>query len=199
MSACINARGGGNAAASAVLRAVDPRGCGSRSPRWFCVQAHWRMEDQAALELGNQGFATCFPRFLERTAKGEETLRAMFPSYLFVQFDPAADQWRPIVSTRGVRRLFSTPSLRPIPVPHGVVEAFLIHPDAIVDARPDALRLAMIPVGTRVKILSGPFADLSGVCSQTSQQRVSLLMDTLAGRVSVTVPRENVEAENAGR
>lgn len=156
------------------------------------------MEDQAARELGSQGFATCFPRFLERTPKGEETLRAMFPSYLFVQFDPAADQWRPIVSTRGVRRLFSTPSLRPIPLPRGVVEAFLIHPNAIVDVRPNALRLAMIRVGTRVKILSGPFANLSGVCSQTSQQRVSLLMDTLAGRVAVTVPRENVGVADGG-
>lgn len=168
-----------------------PLDCGSR---WFCVQAHARREPEAVRELGNQGFATCFPRF----QVADDAHEAMFPGYLFVAFNPDADLWRPICSTRGVRRLFMTGTLRPVPVPHGVVEAFLLHPGGVIDKRPNALRLAMIPVGSRVRILAGPFADLSGVCSQTSQTsqaRIGLLLETLAGRVTVTLPREIVEVD----
>lgn len=190
MNTCTPAPECGNGIPSGSL-AGDPLDCGSRSGRWFCLQAHWRGERDAIAGLTAQGFATCWPRF----QIADDAYEPLFPGYLFVRFDRERDRWRPICSTRGVRRLFMTGTQHPIPIPPGVVEAFMIHPDAVIDHRPTALRLAMIHVGERVRIIAGPFADLSGVCAQSSGQRVRLLMDTLAGRVEVTVPRENVAVE----
>ena len=79
----------------------SPRGafvapdCGSRSSRWYCLQAHWRGEHAAIQHLANQGFATCWPRF----QTGDDAFEPLFPGYLFVQFDRHQDRWRPICSS----------------------------------------------------------------------------------------------------
>ena len=86
---------------------------------WFAVNTKPRCEAHAARHLARQGFVPWLPeiRAMRRHARKTETIAtALFPSYLFVAFDPAVQPWRAINSTVGVRRLVSQGD-RPVPVP----------------------------------------------------------------------------------
>ncbi len=156
-----------------------PVRCGSNA-RWYVAQTHPQAERWASENLSRQGFVPYLPlaavtvrdrvlRTLTRTI-----LRPLFTSYLFVSFDAARDPWRPICSTRGVRRLFMT-GFRPIPVPHGAVER-LQATDAARLA-PAATAAAWAP-GAACVLAAGPFTSFPGVVVDTSDEtaRVTLLM-----------------------
>lgn len=177
--------------------------CGSHTatpspdPRWHCIQTHSQAERWAHENLTRQGYAAFLPMVTERrpdrvmpsmTHKVETPL---FRGYLFVWFDPLTDQWRPIVSTRGVRRLFLTETLRPIPVRRGQIEKFMAESDArsILSAE-----LPAFTVGARLCVTNGPFADHEGVCLWSSETRTRLLMQVLGSEVAVEVSRGAVKA-----
>lgn len=171
--------------------------CGSNpGPRWYCVLAHWRTEQVALNNLIAQGFRAFLPLHYVQRPSGDVGVVSMFPPYLFVEFDMAADRWRRIHSTRGVRQLFSTSAERPTPVPPGVVEKLISRagPEGIIGARPET-DLPPLPEGAAAVVLTGPLADLSGVCRWSTRKRVGLLLQIMGGAdVEVTVPRASVRA-----
>jgi transcriptional antiterminator RfaH len=121
-----------DAHASVALASPTARanGCGSRhGPRWHVAQTHQQAERQALSELTRQGYTGYLPLCLVRVRdRALRTLshtveRPLFSGYLFIRFDANADTWRPICSTRGIRRLFMTGSQIPIPVADAAVEA----------------------------------------------------------------------------
>ena len=75
---------------------------------WIVVSTQPRREQTALLQLQRQGYVAYCPE-IERTvshARRERTVRRpLFPGCCFVEIDPAATQWRPILSTIGVRRV----------------------------------------------------------------------------------------------
>jgi len=180
------------------LAALD---CGSHratpDPRWHCIQTHSQAERWAHENLVRQGYTAFLPMVTER--RPDRVLPSMthkvevplFRGYLFVRFDPISDQWRPIVSTRGVRRLFLTETLRPIPVRRGQIEKFMADSDArsILTAE-----LPAFTAGARLCVTNGPFADHEGVCLWSSETRTRLLMQVLGSEVAVEVARGAVKA-----
>lgn len=175
--------------------------CGSRStvadPRWFCLQTHAQAEAWANENLTRQGYTTFLPLVTEkRLDRVTRTMTrnvevACFPSYLFVRFCPDSDPWKPIVSSRGVRRLFLTGSLRPIPVRRGEVEKLIEKSD---DRKIFAAEMPAFDAGTELRVTAGPFADRDGVCLWSSETRVRLLMQVLGSEVAVEVARGAVKA-----
>ena len=78
--------------------------------RWYVVHSHPREEARAFGHLTRQGFDAWLPyrRTIRRHARRTEAvLRPLFPRYLFVRVDLAAERWRPILSTSGVQALVS--------------------------------------------------------------------------------------------
>lgn len=186
------------ATSSAVASPQAPNlpDCGSRSPRWFCIQTHARDEFRALRELEAQQYRTYLPLWLEQRPDGGERIAPMFPGYLFVEFDPTADRWRPIVSTRGVLRLFSASAERPIPVPHGVVEGLISRTSArrVVDDPGQDRGVVYFAPGTPVMLTEGAFAGREGIFDQSAGKRLEILLETMGRQIRVLVGPKQVRA-----
>jgi transcriptional antiterminator RfaH len=100
--------------------------CGSHSGfRWYCIQHKPGQLHIAEANLGVQGFETWYPLRRDTHRRGrkvEQVLRPVFTGFVFIRFDADCQRWRPIVSTRGVSKLFSVSSERPLPIARGIVE-----------------------------------------------------------------------------
>jgi transcriptional antiterminator RfaH len=168
-----------------ILRAgVAGPGAGVIGPRWFVVHTQPRREALAIEHLNRQEFGTFCPMFrrtVRHARKCTTVLSALFPNYVFVQFDPSWDRWRSINGTRGVVRLISHSDV-PSPVPGGVVEALQhrMQADGVMDWT------TTLEVGDAVKVVGGPFADLVGTLERLDASgRVRVLLDLLGRSVSV--------------
>lgn len=156
--------------------------------RWFLVHALPRSESKAELQLRSQGFRVYFPR-IKKTVRHARQLRTVlapaFPRYLFVILDLERDRWRSVHSTIGVSRVYSYPDGRPVPVPPGVVETLIECSDG------ETTRLdANLAKGQQVRILSGPFADLTGLLERLDDSgRVQVLLDIMGKAIPVSVHR----------
>ena len=158
--------------------------------RWFLVHTHPRGELRAQLHLAGQGFHTYLPQFSKtiRHARQLRTVRApLFPRYLFVALDLGRDPWLSVRSTFGVSSLF-TSNGQPVPVPKGVVEAILQQVGSDGVLLNDNLKK-----GQRVRLLTGPFADVVGILAELDDRgRVKVLLEMMGGAVSVDVHRSSL-------
>src|SRR3954468_22766757 len=156
------------------------------SPRWFLVYARPRSESKARLNLAAQGFRTFLPQ-IRKTVRHARQLRTtkvpLFPRYLFVELDLGRDRWLSIRSTIGVSSLFTSSEGQPVPVPRGIVETLLERCDG------ELVTLNMdLKAGQRVRLLSGPFADLIGKIERLdSLSRVRVLLELMSSAVPITV------------
>jgi transcription elongation factor/antiterminator RfaH len=159
--------------------------------RWYVVYSQPHREFRAQTQLAAQGFRTFLPRYRKtvRHARKLMTVNAPFFSrYLFVTLDLSRDQWRSIKGTFGVTSLMSDGTL-PIPVPQGVIESLINISDAdgFVNLG-DALQ-----IGERVRVLTGPFADVIGeLVRLDGARRVRVLLQLLGGVVAVSVDRNRL-------
>jgi transcriptional antiterminator RfaH len=162
--------------------------------RWYVVQTQPHAENKAVAHLNRQGFAAYLPRYLKRRrhARRTETVATpLFPRYLFVAVDVAAQRWRAIQSTVGVSRLVCTGD-RPAAVPDGVVEALRNREDergfVTLEQRP-------LAPGDRIRVLDGVFSDCFGLfVGMTDRERVAVLLDLLGRQVRVVIDSELVTA-----
>lgn len=163
--------------------------------RWFVVQTQSRAENKAEFHLRRQAFDAFLPRYRKRRRHARRTdwvNAPLFPGYLFVRLDTALTQWRPILSTVGVRDLIRFGD-RPTPVPVGLVEE--------ISRRRNAAGLleihqpAPFEQGESVRILSGPLTNAVGLFDcEDDDQRVMILLDMMGRQVRVRVPLETVAA-----
>lgn len=161
--------------------------------RWFVVETLPRQEARADAELAAQQFETLFPRFIRARRRRMQSLEApLFPGYLFVSFDARMDDWAPVKSTRGVRRLLTEPDGAPIPLPVRVAAQLAEHFAA--GPVPD-LEEALLPFrrGTRLRILDGTFAGWVAVCERSTRARVWVLLSLLGRSVAAEFDCGSVE------
>jgi transcriptional antiterminator RfaH len=108
----------------------------------------------------------------------------LFPRYLFVAVDIAAQRWRSIQSTFGVARLICNGE-EPAPVPNAILDA--------IKQREDDEGLVQISRerflhGARVQITDGPFASCLGLFEGArDDERVAVLLDLLGRKVRVLI------------
>lgn len=155
--------------------------------RWYVVESLPRAEERAALNLERQGIRTYLPRYLKRRSHArrvEQVPAPLFPGYLFVALDVAAEPWRRVNGTFGCRQLVCDGE-KPAPLPRGVVRALRAREDEAGFIRLVA-QGAGFRRGDRVRITEGPLAERMGLVeSVTDAQRVVLLLDMLGRRVRV--------------
>lgn len=164
-------------------------------PRWYVVQTQANAEAKAVVHLRRQGFATYFPRYLKRrrhARRVEEVSAALFPRYLFVEIDVAAQRWRSIASTIGVSRLVTNGEW-PAAVPDEVVDALRRREDAAGYVRLD--QPPKFRVGDTIRVLEGAFNDCLGIFDGTpDRERVEILLDLLGRKVRVRINAEAIAA-----
>jgi transcriptional antiterminator RfaH len=164
-------------------------------PRWFVAHTQPHAEAKATSHLNRQGFEIYFPRYLKRRrhARRIETVAApLFPRYLFVAVDIAAQRWRSIYSTIGVARLVCNGD-QPTAVPDGIVEALKCREDANgfikLDYRPP------FRPGDKVRVLDGAFSSCLGLFeSMAERERIAILLDLLGRKVRVVLDADLVAA-----
>jgi transcriptional antiterminator RfaH len=158
---------------------------------WFLAQIRPNSAQIALRNLARQGFATFFPQEEgTRRSRGrfEPVLKPLFPSYLFVRFDPALGHWRAINSTHGLTRLVSF-AATPAPVPEDLVTRLQQRCDATGKLLPPR---AFEP-GDSVRLTSGPFADfVATVDSLSPDRRVWVLLDLMGRQTRVAVQPEQL-------
>lgn len=151
--------------------------CGSESS-WYCIRTRHQQETTAESELKNQGFVVWFGRYVS-VKSGREL--PLFPRYGFVRFCRDVDNWRPIVSTRGVAFIFSASAEDPLPLRPGVVEDLM--------TRFGEHRIA---VGDKVRALKGAMAGQIGICTLSVQDRLSVLHSLLGSQFTVDYSRNDL-------
>jgi transcription elongation factor/antiterminator RfaH len=169
-----------------LSRSVHVVLCGG--DRWYVVYTQPHKEVQVQYELAKQGFNTFLPK-LRRTvrhARRRETKSTpFFPRYLFVALHLGRDRWRSVNGTNGVVRLVSAGEA-PTAMPSGIIEAMAARCDANGHLNLDE----SLSVGDRVRVLSGPFADLVGeLACIDDETRVRVLIDILGGKIPVSIER----------
>ncbi|MDB5453918.1 MAG: transcription antiterminator NusG [Caulobacteraceae bacterium] len=160
--------------------------------RWYVVQTQTHREHLAAEHLARQGYGVFFPRqrrMARHARRLTERLVGYFPGYLFVSLDLRADRWRSVNGTIGVRGLIMGAD-RPAAAPAGLVEAL----QGQADARGCLAPPPAYGPGDRVRLLSGPFADLVGTLDRLEGlARVRILIELVNGVVPVVADSHDVE------
>ena len=166
-----------------------------RESRWYVVQTQVNAEAKAAANLGRQGFSVYLPRYLKRRSharKVETVPRPLFPRYLFVAIDIAAQRWRAIQSTLGVSHLVCVGD-RPAQIDDRVIDALRTREDKV-----GFIRLEQRPpfsAGDKVRIVEGAFVDSLALVEDVSDShRVALLLNLLGRKVRVFVGADLIAA-----
>ena len=163
--------------------------------QWHVVQSHPHAEAKASWHLQRQGFETYLPRYLKqrRHARRIDNVAApLFPRYLFVAVDIAAQRWFSIESTIGVTRLVRHGD-RPAALPVSVLETLKHREDANgfvqLDYQPK------FSPGDKICILNGAFRDCFGLYEGMSgHDRVAILLELLGRKVRVVLDPEIIDA-----
>jgi len=168
-------------------RNIDPASAAQRC--WYVVSCKPRQELQAQENLRRQGFEVYLPRLKVRQRRRDrwvESVQVLFPRYLFVHVDRAAQSTASIRSTRGAVGLVRF-GAEPATVPNRVIAAIIEREDAGLD---DDLQPAF-QSGDPVRMLEGPFAGMDGIfASADGEKRAVLLIELLGKTNRVRVDRD---------
>ena len=163
--------------------------------RWYVVHTHQGSERVAEGHLKRQGFDTYLPlcRKITRHARRVAEITApLFPRYMFVAIDMAAQRWHAINGTFGVNHLVAMGE-RPVALPDGVVDEIKAR-----EAGEGLIALEQEPPfkkGETVHITGGALADQVGLFQRLNEKdRVSVLLDMLGRKLEVQVPLQTVRA-----
>ena len=160
------------------------------SGRWIVANTHPKREQYAQENLARQGFRPYAPRIMKRVtrfAKTRDVSAPLFPSYIFINVDPAMSQWRPILSTYGVRAVIGGD--RPSMLDSRFIDELKAREvDGFI--RPPGVEWV---VGQEAAIREGPMSGLVGqIVELRDRERIVLLMDILNRSVRLTLDADQL-------
>ncbi len=160
---------------------------------WIAVNTHANAEDLAFANIERQGFECYCPKVMtvrRHARKTTTVLRPFFPGYLFVRIDPACDQWRPIVFSRGVRAVVMF-SDRLSPVPDEFVAGLKSLENAGELKMPASRQ--RFRSGQKVRCYGTAFHNVIGqIIKVDEKDRIWTLMEILGRKVRVRMPSKRV-------
>ncbi|WP_171173380.1 transcription termination/antitermination protein NusG [Ruegeria sp. HKCCD8929] len=173
----------------------------SDSENWFVAQLRRNGRLLAERNLVRQGYKPFCPSRLETLrvrGRHKTEARPLFPGYLFVQFDPKLPGWHAINSTRGVARLVLNNSQNPRPLPAPFMAGLLARCDRHGLFTPND----ELADGDRIRVLSGPFADIVATVERLdTNARLEVLISLMGRDVRTTVSRgivQRLESQSSG-
>lgn len=164
---------------------------------WFLLQTKSRQEARAAENLERQGVDFFCPMILmEKVSRGKRVLKeeALFPGYLFVNFDQNTASATSVRSTRGVSR-FVTCAGSPVVVPDSLIEQL----QERTGSNSEELVSNLPQTGDQVEVIKGPFRGLNAVFTEIDgNQRAVVLINLLNQQVKASLPFSSL-ADVGGR
>lgn len=167
----------------------------TRASRWHVVETHPHAETKAAMHLRRQGYEIYLPVYKKtrRHARRVENVASpLFPRYLFVAIDIAAQRWRSIQSTFGVARLVTSGDA-PVAIADRIIAEIRDREgdDGYVRLPP---QIKFVP-GTKVRVLDGAFVSCLGLFeAMTDRERVAILLDFLGRKVHIVLDAASIAA-----
>ena len=148
-------------------------------PQQFAVVNTQPQKEAGVVEhLRRQGYEPYCPRILRRITharRTKEVLRPLFPGYLFVAMDPEIQEWSPISSTYGVRRLVKA-GIYPALLDGTFIDALKARElEGAITRPPNPYK-----VGEAIKFIDGPFEGIvARIVELKDADRVVVLLDIL--------------------
>jgi transcriptional antiterminator NusG len=149
--------------------------------QWYAIQVRPRCELSVAKILNVKGFEPFVPQYKSRRVWSDRKVELdfpLFPGYMFCQFDAIARL--PILTTAGVIRVVGT-SKEPLPIEASEIEAV----QQIVQSGLKSEPHFFVPVGTKVKMQSGPLTGLEGIVQGYKNQQLILSIGLIQCSVAV--------------
>ena len=158
---------------------------------WSCVTVHPHQEALALRNIRRQGFTSFYPFSLVANNRRRLVVRPLFPGYIFIQLDDQVFNWSPLNNTLGVRRLITATTAGDYRYPARVPFAddlwrLRLRPSSVNEPE-------LIPPGTIVRVLRGPFQERTGLVELSEGDRVKLLLQAFNREVSIEFSVENVQ------
>lgn len=158
------------------------------SQSWVALYTKPNQEGIALENVRRQSYNAYCPmivRTVRHARRTKKVKRPLFSGYVFVGLDTEVDQWRPLLSTRGVQSLVCFGS-HPGELPSGFVEQLQEYEKSGVL---EALATPDFKPGDLVSICDGPFRDfIARVVSHSDNERVWLLLDMMGREVKCQQP-----------
>jgi len=161
---------------------------------WAATQTEAHRERVAERFLKQFGFEVYLPRVWQRWHRFGRRINVRapyFPGYIFTRIEL---QWHNGKLCPGVVRVVRIGADEPVHVPDEVIDALRARERDGAIELPNAKRGRKNPkVGDRVRIVLGPFAGHSGLCTQISRQQVGVLLLMFKAHRQVRLRRDAVE------
>lgn len=191
MSVCENSTLGARAlCGTPQISSEGPLLSTGNEPQWFALYTCANHEKRVAAQLEVHGVERFLPLYRSRRNWKDRRVfldLPLFPGYVFVRFE-WPDRVR-VLQARGVVRLVGSNG-QPCPLAERDIEA-------LRTATAGALRFEPHPyltTGTRVRILHGPLAGMTGILVRRKNScRVVLSVDLIARSVALEVDAADIE------
>lgn len=165
---------------------------------WFLLQTKSRQEARAVENLERQGVDTFCPMiYVEKISQGKRVVKeeALFPGYLFVNFNQAKVSATTVRSTRGVSH-FVTCAGSPVLVPDTLIEQL----QKRADPSNEELVSNLPQSGDQLEVVDGPFRGLKAVFKEIDgNQRAVVLINLLNQQVKASIPFGSLSAISANK
>ena len=160
---------------------------------WYAIHVRSRHEFVAYGELRKKGINAFLPsttRISQWKDRRKQVEYPLFPGYLFVNIRPHAEDFLPVIKTRGMVNFVSLVPGYPTPVSPEEIRALQI---VMESGQPVDVYPSLIP-GTWIRIKRGPLAGAEGVLADRADQHLFLVnIDILGRSVGLRIYAEDVE------
>jgi len=152
---------------------------------WYLLYCKPRGEARAQQNLALQEIETYLPTFPEeKLQKGQVTVRriSLFPSYLFVYFDPQVTSVARIHSTRGVIRIVGCKELMTA-IDESVIQRIKMREHKLMSQLlPESIAQPEMVQGENICFTEGPFAELEGIFDESNGEKRCFVLFELMGK-----------------
>lgn len=163
--------------------------------QWYAVHTHPLKEFLAVENLNNQKINTYIPKYqkmIKHARKVSYKDAALFPRYIFAEFDIENTQWFKINHTIGVSRILTDANGIPLKVDNSIID-YLQDKEEDGRIRLDALDL--FEKNQKVFITKGKFKGQTALYDKLlDEQRAQLLIQMIQKTVKIAVPLHSIEA-----
>lgn len=150
---------------------------------WVAIYTKPNQEGLAVRNITRQGYEAYCPTIRRKRAharKVEIVRRPLFPSYVFARLLPERPQWRPLVSTQGVRNVVRFENRLGF-MPAGLIDQLRRFE---ADDMLEQMAAPSFEPGANVKVIEGPFRSfIAKVLSVDERGRIWLLLDCMGQAV----------------
>lgn len=158
---------------------------------WYLLYCKRSEQERAVINLDRQGVDCYYPQVtVKKVSRGKriESIEPLFPSYVFVQFDPETVSYTSVRSTRGVADFIRCGAM-----PQKVREELIYNLMMNEDSEEHQRLLSMLPQpGEKLKLEQGKFQGIEAIYQEPDGEKRSFMLINLLGK-PVKVSIENTD------